>query len=715
MNKGKSNPEEKFRLLSKVAIFAGFLLVTVLSFYIYSPVGKSDAAEVTASDGSTYTASISAESNVSIDITPTSTQEIYTGTSKVSYTSTCPNGFTVSLSSGSDTTDLVRDANDASAKTIPTITTGSILTDNTWGYSVNNGSTWKGISKTPVSVINKYSSVSSAQSTDVTFGIKTSSDIPSGIYKNDIIYTVAVKPSCIAYNIYWYYDGGKSNSGVTYPRSLGYGDTIDLSDKKPTKDYATFLGWKSGTNVLFTGDETNININPSNRTSISMTAQWDEHSMQWFKESSLPNVGDSAVLIDSRDGNEYTVKRLADGMIWMTEDLKIAGKRITSNDSNLPSGKTFDIPESNISSFSYDDGVPAAYIHPSYGGFYNFYTATAGWGTEDKYLDDSPMDICPKGWRLPTAEFNNEFQDLYDKYPSPALMKGEPGFTSVGFISGGGRWERNTYDTGYYWSSSKNAVDWAAYLSIDMKGSNPEVRTDRSDFPSHGYAIRCVKEENKTISDITYMQDMKRTITRNTPTGESATLIDKRDNKIYTVRKLDDENVWMTENLAIAGKTITRLDSNVKDDFTISESDISAFEESIDKSKVYIDSYYGGYYSYYTATSGTIGTNTTGSARYDLCPKGWRLPNNSNYGMDFTVLYNKYNSPYLMMDEPNFNLPGYIERGQIQNEGSNGYYWTHHSESDYTYVLDISESSVDPTGTLNKSNIIGASIRCMAK
>ena len=179
-------------------------------------------------------------------------------------------------------------------------------------------------------------------------------------------------------------------------------------------------------------------------------------TMQDFDKSTLANVGDSIVLKDARDGKKYTVKKLADGNVWMTENLRIIDKTITSEDSNIPDGETFTIPASDLDSFSTTYNVTAAYLDSTYGGYYNFYTVSAGWGGSSVTSGNSPKDICPKGWRLPiggkTSE-TNEIYVLWEYYKPGGLAQGDPGFTFGAFIgnkvmsSGRGSW-------GNYWTST---------------------------------------------------------------------------------------------------------------------------------------------------------------------------------------------------------------------------------------------------------------------
>ena len=93
-------------------------------------------------------------------------------------------------------------------------------------------------------------------------------------------------------------------------------------------------------------------------------------TMQTFDKSTLVNVGDSIRLVDERDGNFYTVKKLADGNVWMTENLRIANKTITPADSNITSN--FTIPASSASGFNAQN-THNAYVDSTYGGYYTFY------------------------------------------------------------------------------------------------------------------------------------------------------------------------------------------------------------------------------------------------------------------------------------------------------------------------------------------------------
>ena len=190
------------------------------------------------------------------------------------------------------------------------------------------------------------------------------------------------------------------------------------------------------------------------------------------------------------------------------------------------------------------------------------------------------------------------------------------------------------------------------------------------------------------------------------------TLVDTRDNNTYTVSKLADGKCWMTQNLRIAGKTITPADSNVTANYTIPASSINGFS-SYDTSNAYVDSD-GGFYTWYTATADT-GTQSmsSGNTTVSICPKGWRLPTSENSG-DFKTLYDNYKSSLALRSSPvNFTLSGLVGSSSRDNQGSSGNYWSSTVNSNYgAYTLYLGTSHVYHTYGDNK--YLGFSVRCIA-
>ena len=269
------NIKSRQTLYGNILVGLSFLTLTFLVAKTFAPDVASNAETQTASaEAGPYTMSISASDNVPINITPTATQTVYTGTSAISYTNSCPYGFNVTMSADTEDTSLSRYGEDNGPKTIPS-TTGTSLTDNTWGYSTDGGSTYNPIPalSSPENIINTFGATTTATTLNLTFGVKTDDSLPSGRYSNDIIYTVSPKPQCLTYAITWNLGDGTAASGANYPTVLNFGSTVNLTTLTPTRTGYIFTGWSNGT-TTFDGTETAADINPNSAASIVMTAQW---------------------------------------------------------------------------------------------------------------------------------------------------------------------------------------------------------------------------------------------------------------------------------------------------------------------------------------------------------------------------------------------------------------------------------------------------------
>ena len=232
--------------------------------------------------------------------------------------------------------------------------------------------------------------------------------------------------------------------------------------------------------------------------------------------------------------------------------------------------------------------------------------------------------------------------------------------------------------------------------------------------------------ETRTIADITNMQDMTQSICANSKVGDTATLTDTRDNSTYTIRKHEDKNCWMTQNLRLTGeKTLTPADSDVASNYTLPASDMNGFDESnYYASQMYYasDETNGAYYSWTAATAGT-GTSslTSGDAPGSICPKGWKLPPNSGNGSytNFTSaagITNSADGSNKIRSAPyNFPYAGDVRDSSLNVVGSYGNYWSRtvdSSSSQAAYLLSFDSSGANPSGYSNRYN--GWSVRCVA-
>ena len=217
------------------------------------------------------------------------------------------------------------------------------------------------------------------------------------------------------------------------------------------------------------------------------------------------------------------------------------------------------------------------------------------------------------------------------------------------------------------------------------------------------------------------MQDMSAELCSHVGTFEkqsTATLVDIRDDNTYKVRKLKDDRCWMVDNLRIDNATLTSTDSDVRDEFVLPASNIENFNiESVNEKRVYIDQTYGGFYNLFTATAGEATTQVTfATIQQSICPKGWNLPDNTEYKA-LVESYDENQNILLNIDGPNFMLSGdvYIYNGQSKrgNIGTHGVFWTSSIyDSKLGYNMLIYSNKVAPYDTIGRHR--GNAIRCIS-
>ena len=762
-------------LSTKLFVLFSFLTLSFMIFQLFSPIVSSNAETENTAKVSTPagTISLATEDNVTINITPTPTQKIYSKTTALKITNSCKKGATITLSTNKSHNNLERQGADSLTKTIASVSGGGTLTDNSWGYTLDNTNYLPVPIKdqSPATIYNTNTATASTttpENLNLTYAVKTDDTIPSGTYTNDLVYTVNVKPECLQYTLKFNLDNGTGKPGATYTdRQLSYGTKINLADFTPTRTDYEFMGWIATTNnpaisSTIYNPTANLDVNPANETEVTLKAKW-KYTKGIYSISNMqqmnpnickanttpnrtattldtdgshhgdPNYVPTVTLTDTRDNNTYTISKLADGKCWMTKNLRIAGRTITPADSNVASSYT--IPTSSDSGYSgANDHTASVYVN-SDGGFYTWAAATAGTGNATISTDgqNAPASICPKGWRLPTGGGTGEFRALYNNYNSAdAMINGPAKFTLSGF--------KHPIilmnlirQSGFYWSFTAKSEIAAYFMQLSNNDSvDPEGFINRYS----GFSVRCIADD-PTIHSISTMQQMtpevcaaattpNKTATTLDTDGShhgdpnyvpTKTLTDTRDNNIYTVSKLADGKCWMTQNLRIAGKTLTSADSDVTNNYTIPTSSMSGFYNN-DVASVYMDSTYGGYYSWPAATAGT-GTTALSmegqNAPASICSKGWRLPTGDDNG-EFKKLYDVYGSDSFFWSSPmNFLRTGYMYSGSAYVQGYNyarAWSSTVFSSTNARY-LRLDGSVITPNDGTYKA--IGNPVRCIAR
>ena len=227
---------------------------------------------------------------------------------------------------------------------------------------------------------------------------------------------------------------------------------------------------------------------------------------------------------DKRDEEPYLVQYLKDGNCWMLDNL-----RLGSNDHEIPLSpldtnikEPWTLPQGITEGFT---GYTEAHINAAYkntqldeqyryglgsgkiGTYYNYcavsggtYCYAKGDGVDIPNTDiDSPYDVCPVGWRMPTGGATGEYQMLCDDYYGASCVESTPmDATNVDSLQYGlslplsGRFygdeQRSVGAYGGIWSSTYLSGNAMFRPGITASIVTPTNFNDRYD----GRTIRCL-------------------------------------------------------------------------------------------------------------------------------------------------------------------------------------------------------------------------------
>ena len=455
-------------------------------------------------------------------------------------------------------------------------------------------------------------------------------------------------------------------------------------------------------------------------------------------------------VVDSRDGEEYTIQQLADGNCWMLDNLRLdpAGlvTDLSSENTDMTESSTFTLPaSSHYFTESYENPViNSEYKNTemSYGNgttkvgvFYNICAASAGvvchsymqYGNSSVTASSS---VCPKGWRLPTGGYNvGEFKKLYDAYSGDySTFVNALHLAQTSYYSG----ENLVYigGNGFWWTNAGQNSE-VRYI---MDTSSSSASFSHAYYNDHGYSVRCILEQEIEPAEKTYIQDI--TI-NNCPTTKTK-VYDIRDEEGYYIQKLEDGNCWLLDNLRLDPNTLvtpltvynTNMDPNTPFTLTTSmASNMNSSSENYENPGYYNnvkDLYYeigdgltgkaGVYYNYCAATAGTYcypQYEGTGDAMYDICPKGWHMPSGGESGE-----YNTLATSYDTIDEYRAAFRaalsgGPLDSGTMFQPSNLVEYWTSTSLNPFLISPFItSKSGISYSSSIQRSN--GAVVRCVA-
>ena len=220
---------------------------------------------------------------------------------------------------------------------------------------------------------------------------------------------------------------------------------------------------------------------------VAQSTLYDYRGKDGTGTASNPASGSNAV--------SYTVRKLADGNCWMTDNLKLTLSTSHSYEvATFSGGTTTWTPNQDTSSTNpYNVAISQNTKANVNGGnwYYPWYAATAGQGTNTANPTIN-RSICPKGWRLPSSSeaVAPSFVLLNAAYATltPTEIKTYPfSYAASAFYYSGNLY--NTID-GIYWSSTAIETDNLSAYSLRFNANVVNPKSIYS-LKSSGQTIRC--------------------------------------------------------------------------------------------------------------------------------------------------------------------------------------------------------------------------------
>ena len=210
-------------------------------------------------------------------------------------------------------------------------------------------------------------------------------------------------------------------------------------------------------------------------------------------------------MYDIRDNKPYTVRKLADGNCWMTDNLALeltAGTPVEASLNTSATAYTFTPTSCGT------NGACAMNGNTVYGStfntyYYSWYAATAETGTSSQTNTDASASICPVGWRLPanyTIDSAKSYGSLTNAYnftsngannyqTHDAELESSPlSFARFGAYYNGSQTYANQY--GDYWTSTSSSSSGHSYYFDYGGGHTYPQQNNLSKY--YGFNVRCV-------------------------------------------------------------------------------------------------------------------------------------------------------------------------------------------------------------------------------
>ena len=546
--------------MKRVILKSTFIVVLLLGLaniadYIYAST-STNAATSNLSMQATILPSMTVvidDTNPTLNITPSSTGTFDSTSVNVSAYSNGSIGYNLTMTpSDTDLTGI------STGSTIPTLTSGSYTSANFpagyWGVSVDSGN-YVPAAVTSLATVNA-SNANVATNTHAV-NLAANLDLTTAMDSYSTTLTFAATATVQAYPITFNFNNNitslaiKDANNVTKATITTSGGSANLDFASTYTIVPTYANNAGLSVIRLNSGEGYLNNTNSTYTVGSGSATIELVPIAYMQDFTTLTSSEKTIVLnnmvlnqqyqlkDNRDQKDYYVAKLADGNVWMTQnldhDIVTTAGYYTYANTDIGHGATpntnatwtaeratyatsntnwYDVDDDNSDPESYDpgdlcwngtirnnwDGTIANSTvscgndkHYHIGNYYNW-TAAVAMNDSSSFttdLTDVDQSICPAGWRLPTYSGNKSYDNLVTTLNLTSGTSGNIQNAPVYFVYGG--FWYGVLDLlasgSYYWSSVVNGDSRAYDFYFDVSaGLVPSIANSRNG----GFSVRCV-------------------------------------------------------------------------------------------------------------------------------------------------------------------------------------------------------------------------------
>jgi len=249
----------------------------------------------------------------------------------------------------------------------------------------------------------------------------------------------------------------------------------------------------------------------------------EENTMQTMSDSDCTTT--ATTVVDSRDGEQYKVQRLADGKCWMLDNLRLDPTSVSlstlkgntnASDTALTyfknGGGSSPYPSTGVAVWgsstswtvpyvytaSKDDVSTATYSNTGSnkkGVYYNYCAASAGsycFSSSGGGSGNITEDICPSGWKIPSGNTSGIYGSLSSAYSNVANdVAAALSWVKAGYILSSSPTNGGSSGSGEAWATTQSNYGGQAYY-MGITGTNSSPTLTLTNNRDQGLNVRCV-------------------------------------------------------------------------------------------------------------------------------------------------------------------------------------------------------------------------------